>query len=139
MLLLVGLVNKRRIPEFKRTQNFTIADFDTLSTLIGWFGKLVTTPHVLSQVSDLTDLSGKELTIVRRHFVLLVQKVEEYYDTGTALVTDPLFVRLGLTDAAIAKVSSRGILVLTSDLALHLALQHRGFDALNFNHLRAMG
>ena len=139
VLLLVGLVNKARTPEFKRTQNFTIADFDTLSTLIGWFGKLATTPHVLSQVSDLTDLSGKELAIGRKHFAVLVEKVEEYYDTSTALVTDPLFARLGLTDAAIANVSSRGILVLTSDLILQLALQQRGFDALNFNHVRAMG
>jgi hypothetical protein len=44
-----------------------------------------------------------------------------------------------LTDAAIAKVSSRGILVLTSDLNLQLALQRRGLGVLNFNHVRAMG
>lgn len=139
VLLLVGLVNKRRIPEFKRTQDFTIGDFDTLSALIGSLGKLVTTPHVLSQVSDLTDLGGKELAIVRRYFGVLVERVEEYYDTSTALVADPLFARLGLTDAAIARVSSRGILVLTSDLNLQLAIQRRGFDALNFNHVRALG
>jgi hypothetical protein len=61
VLLLVGLVNKRRILDFKRTQNFTIEDFDLLSRLISWFGKLFTTPHVLSQVSDLTDLASKDL------------------------------------------------------------------------------
>ena len=61
VLLLVGLVNKRRIPEFKRTQNFAIEDFDTLSELVEWLGPLRTTPHVLSQVSDLTDLYGREL------------------------------------------------------------------------------
>jgi len=133
------LVNKRRIPEFKRTQNFTIGDFDTLSALIGSFGKLVTTPHVLSQVSDLTDLGGKDLATLRSYFGVLVEKVEEYYDTSAALVTDPLFARLGLTDAAIAKVSAKGILVLTADLDLQLALQRRGLDALNFNHVRAMG
>ena len=139
VLLLVGLVNKRRIPEFKRTQNFTIGDFDTLSALIGSFGKLVTTPHVLSQVSDLTDLGGNELATVRRYFGVLIEKVEEYYDMSTALVTDPLFARLGLTDAAIAKISTRAILVLTADLDLQLAIQRRGFDALNFNHVRALG
>ena len=78
VLLLVGLVNKRRIPEFKRTQNFTIRDFETLANLIQWFGKLVTTPHVLSQVSDLTDLSGTELSTVRRYFVALVENIDEY-------------------------------------------------------------
>jgi hypothetical protein len=55
VLLLVGSVNRQRIPGFKRTQNFAIEDFDTLSGLISWFGKLITTLHVLSQVSDVTD------------------------------------------------------------------------------------
>ena len=41
VLFLVGKVNKRRILEFKRTQNFTIADFDLLARLIVWFGKLI--------------------------------------------------------------------------------------------------
>jgi hypothetical protein len=49
VLLLVGSVNKRRILEFKRTQDFTIEDFETLSRLIAWFERLVTTPHVLIQ------------------------------------------------------------------------------------------
>jgi hypothetical protein len=51
------------------------------------------------------------------------------------VVADPIFMRLGLTDAAITRVCSRGILVLTADVALHLELQRRGLDAINFNHL----
>jgi hypothetical protein len=31
VLLLVGSINKRRIPEFKRTQSFTIEDFHNAS------------------------------------------------------------------------------------------------------------
>jgi len=58
VLFLIGLVNKRRILSFKRTQYFTVEDFDLLSRLIDWLGRLVTTPHVLSPVSDLTDLAG---------------------------------------------------------------------------------
>ena len=49
VLFFVSLVNKRRIPEFKRTQDFTIDDFDLLVRLITWFGKLIATPHVLSR------------------------------------------------------------------------------------------
>jgi hypothetical protein len=36
VLFLVGQVNKRRILQFKRTQDFAIEDFDTLSRLIDW-------------------------------------------------------------------------------------------------------
>ena len=60
VLFLVGTVNKRRILEFKRTQGFTLEDFDLLENLIRWFGRLIATPHVLAQVSDLADLPGKE-------------------------------------------------------------------------------
>src|SRR5512140_1976280 len=72
VLLLVGAINKQRIPNFKRTETFSIEDYELLVRLIDWFGKLIATPHVLSQVSDLTDLSGKELTAIRERFKVLV-------------------------------------------------------------------
>src|ERR1700692_1282284 len=123
VLFLVGAVNKRRILDFKRTQGFTIEDFDLLATLIGWFGKLIATPHVLSQVSDLAVLPGKERLNIRRLFRSVVEQIEESYDPSQALVADPIFERLGLTDAAIATICSRGILVLTADVDLQLAVQ----------------
>ena len=139
VLYLVGLVNRQRILTFKRTQNFTIEDFDLLTDLIGWFGKLVATPHVLSQTSDLTDLPGKELVEVRRLFKVAVDQIDESYDPSRVLVSDPVFERLGLTDAAIAKVCSRGVLVVTADVELQLEVQRKGADALNFNHVRPLG
>jgi hypothetical protein len=138
VLFLVGTVNRQRILNFKRTGDFTIEDYDVLVRLINWFGKLIATPHVLSQVSDLTDLSGTELTAVREVFKALVEQIEESYDASRLLVGDPAFERFGLTDAAIATVCSRGILVLTTDARLQLALQERDIDALNFNHIRPL-
>jgi uncharacterized protein YaiI (UPF0178 family) len=90
-------------------------------------------------VSDLADLKGAELPEIRKFFGLLVTRIEEFYDPSRTIVLAPVFEDLGLTDAAIAMVCSRGILVLTADLPLQLALQHRGVDALNFNHLRPIG
>ena len=139
VLFLVGSVNKRRIQTFKRTQNFTIEDFDLLTRLIGWFGKLFATPHVLSQASDLADLRGKERIKVRRLFKVAVEKIDESYDPSRILVAHPMFERFGLTDTAIATVCSRGILVVTADVELQLEVQQRGADALNFNHVRPLG
>jgi hypothetical protein len=139
VLFLVGLVNKRRIPEFKRTRNFTIEDFDLLERLIAWFGKLVATPHVLSQVSDLTDLNGKDRDKISERFKRLVeQRIEEYYDRSSLLVADPIFGTHGLTDTAVATICFRGTLVLTADVRLQVALQERNADALNFNHVRTL-
>jgi hypothetical protein len=80
VLLLVGSVNTKRILDFKRTQDFTVEDFHTLRSLVNWFGTpLVATPHVLSQVSDLTALSGHERTAIRRLFQSTIEVVEESY------------------------------------------------------------
>jgi hypothetical protein len=46
-------------------------------------------------------------------FRMQVEKMDEYCDAGMELVANPLFTRLGLADAAIAKVCARGILVFT--------------------------
>ncbi len=138
VLLLVGLVNKHRIQNFKRTQDFTVEDFDLLVRLIAWFGKLFATPHVMSQASDLADLRGDELRQVRRLFRSIVERMTESYDPSRVLVGDPIFERFGLTDAAIAKVCTRGILVVTADVELQLEIQRRGADALNFNHARML-
>jgi len=65
ILLVVGSVNKDRISNFKRTGNYTIADYELLISFIDNFDKIITTPHVLSQTSDLTVLSGKEFGSAR--------------------------------------------------------------------------
>src|SRR5262249_46180546 len=101
VLFLVGQVNKRRIAKFKRTRDFTVGDFDLLADLVGWFGRLIVTPHVLSQVSDLTNLDGKERLQIRRLVKSMIEEMAEHYNPSQTLVTDPIFDRLGLTDAAI--------------------------------------
>ena len=140
VLLLVGTVNAKRIREFKRTQDFTIEDFRTLRALVEWFGSpLVTTPHVLSQVSDLTDLSGHEAAIIRQLFKTTVEDVKETYDAAKHLAQHPLFERFGLGDASVAAVCERQVVVLTTDVQLQVALGSLGLDAINFNHVRALG
>jgi hypothetical protein len=140
VLLLVGLVNPRRIASFKRTQDFSIEDFRVLRKLVEWFGvPLVATPHVLSQVSDLTDLSGKEAILIRELFKSIVEEIEEQHDAARRLVRHPLFERFGLGDASIAQVCARGIVVLTADVQLQIALGSTGLDAINFNHVRPLG
>jgi len=140
VLLVVGSVNPNRVATFKRTQDFTLGDFRMLSRLVDWFGKpLVTTPHVLSQVSDLTDLAGPEAIVARELLKSTIEVVEERYDEARRLVVHPLFRRFGLGDASVAAVCERGIVVLTADVQLQVALACLGLDAINFNHIRSLG
>lgn len=108
--------------------------------MVQWFGApLVATPHVLSQVSDLTDLSVRERALVRELFKSTIEIVEEKYDTAKRLVQHPLFGRFGLADASVAAVCERKVVVLTADVQLQVALQALGLDAINFNHVRRLG
>jgi hypothetical protein len=122
VLLLEGQVNEKRIRDFKRTQDFTVEDFRTLS-----------------QVSDLTDLSGREAVVIRQLFKTTIEVAEETYDTAKHLVRHPLFERFGLGDASVAAVCQRDVVVLTADVQLQVALGCFGLDAINFNHVRALG
>jgi hypothetical protein len=136
ILYLVGKTNKRRIPVFKRTQQYTIEDFDLLEILVSQFETLISTPHLLTEASNLAALQGEELTILRGQFKTMVGQMREFYDESRSVVADTTFARLGLTDAAIATLCRRSMLVLTDDLQLHLALVNRGADSINFNHIR---
>jgi hypothetical protein len=106
VLWLVGSINANRVATFKRTRDFNAEDFRILSRLMAYFGgPLVTTPHVLSQVSDLTDLAGSEGVRVRallRNTVL--EMVQGRYDAARYLVEHSLFARPGLGDASVAAV-----------------------------------
>ena len=59
LLLCVGLWDRSRISKFKRTRIFTDEDFDLLSQLVAGYGTVVTTPHVLSEVSNHADFHGE--------------------------------------------------------------------------------
>lgn len=139
VLLLVGRVNPRRIESFKRTQNFTRHEFALLEILVESFGRpLVATPHVLSQVSDLTDLSGIEGKLVRQLLKATIETIDEKYIAARNLVHHPAFERFGLGDASIAAACEHNLVVLTADVRLHLALEGLGHDSINFNHVRTL-
>ena len=101
VMYLVGRTNKDRIPTFKRTQQYTIDDFELLDLLTAEFQKLVTTPHVLTEVSNLAALYGKELRAFRTWFKNTVPQMQEFYDESRRVVEEDSFRSLGLADAAI--------------------------------------
>jgi hypothetical protein len=138
VLHLVGRTNRARIERFKRTQAYTVEDFDLLERLLRQFAKLFTTPHVLTEASNLSDLHGKELLQVRSVFRETVEHADEFCEPSAQVVADPSFARLGLTDSAIASIARRDLLVLTADLDLQLMLDERGLDVINFNHIRPL-
>ena len=139
VLFVVGTVNRNRIGTFKRTSKYTPDDYDLLLRIATRFGTpLLTLPHVLAEVSNLSDMSGPEAIMARRVVKELIEISEEIELSSISAVEHKLYEALGLTDAAIGAVAQiRGCIVLTDDLNLYLGLHQIGVTAYNFAHLQA--
>lgn len=139
VLYIVGLVDRAQICRFKRCQNFSEEDFDLVLKLIALLGPLLyTTPHILSQTSDLTDLSGSYRDAALENLRLLTSSASEQYDPAKNLTAGGIFGRFGLADAAVEAVCQRNVLIITDDLPLYVELATRRLEALNFNYLRPL-
>lgn len=138
VLRVIGDVNPRRIGSFKRLASYTLSDYRLLHWHMKHAAQSFTTPQVMSEVSNLTDLTGDELRaalhMLREHICASTEIATTSHDASAA----PTYSRLGLTDAAILMTAGQqGFAVLTNDLDLYLALQERGIPSANFTHLRA--
>jgi len=136
ILYLVGITNRNRIGRYKRTQSYSAEDFDRLVSLISQAGAFVTTPHVLTQVSDLVKLDAPEFERFLELFGRWVEDTSEQMTPAVDLVGHSMFPRVGLADAGIGTVAEQGTVVVTDDFDLYLALAERSLPVINFNHLR---
>jgi predicted nucleic acid-binding protein len=137
LLYLVGLTSEHRIAKFNRTQRFTIQDFRILTQFVNQFRTIVTTPHILTEISNLANLRQPELQLLRSRFRAVVEKTNEIQAASRELMADDAFPSLGLTDAAIIAAAKQNMLVLTDDAELFRALRLRDFAAINFNHIQS--
>jgi predicted nucleic acid-binding protein len=138
VLFAVGTVNRNRIETFKRTSQYTKPDYDLLLRVLEKFRPLYTVPHVLAEVSNLTDLAGAERQQVRRVLKEAISLLTEAEMPSARAAEDVLYPRLGLVDAAIGAVARiHNCTVLTDDQDLYLRLSHEKVNVLNFTHLRA--
>ncbi len=111
-----------------------------LKILIAQFKKIVSTPHILTEVSNLAGkLTWPELRKLRQLLGNWIGTTLEIFEPSSHVVTDPAFKNFGLADAAISSLCKRaGILLLTSDVSLYGALTNRGFDAISFKQIQAL-
>ncbi len=136
LLVFVGVYDRKQIGRTPRLAAYAENDFDLLMRVLQHFKVLVTTAHILTEVSNLsTSIPESQRNIYFKAFAAQVAFLDErQVSASTAL--ENKFARFGLSDAAIAEVARNHYLVLTDDFKLSNALQSDGIDVLNFNHLR---
>lgn len=145
LLLLVGAVDPRLVPRFKRTNQFVRRDFDLLVRFIGAFERRSVTAHVLTETSNLGGQLGEPLR--SRFFRTLFKAIEDLDEIPTPSIeasrheslAPAIRERLGLTDSILIVTASAPRLVLTDDETLVGELASRGLDAVNFDLIRNFG
>lgn len=116
---------------WKRTP-FTARHGDVLDLVVGVAHRLVTTPHVLAEASN---LASEE---VKRLLQVLVATVEERTLEARLVGKDPEFLRLGLADCGLLTMAGRHRrrpLIVTVDGPLTVELERRNLPVLNLNHI----
>ena len=139
LLFLVGSLDPDLIAKHKRVNQFTVEDFHLLDDLLRRYVAILTTPNVLTEVTNLAmQIGGAAKERLPSLLGVLLQKggFEEHVAESKEASKVEEFRRLGLTDAGIIHLTRKEWTVLTDDLPLYLALQVRGLAAINFHHLR---
>src|SRR5260370_3416791 len=102
VLFIVGTVNPGRIETFKRTSGYAREDYELLVRILDGFHPLYTLAHLLSEVSSLTDLTGRERLQARHLLKQHLDVLDEPEMPSRRAAQDASLETLGLTDAGIA-------------------------------------
>lgn len=137
LLYVAGAIDRDLIEKEKGIKDLKQSDYDLLEELLAPVGgKIILTPHIATEVDNLTKrfspyLQGRFRDALKAVFSELP---ESTYESRKAAKIDG-FRRLGLADSALA-VLGRKKLLITDDFALANHVQDRGHDAINFTNLK---
>jgi hypothetical protein len=132
LLYLVGTFDQRIVSTFSRTSNFSENDFIILLKLLALFEAKFTTPHILTEVSNLFGNRHDLHYSLQAYFMI----VQELYITGARLGQNENFVEFGMTDTAILDLYENSYLVVTDDRRFYGLLLNNGVDTINFEDIR---
>lgn len=139
VLYIIGHYDPKRITSDKRTHTYTPEDFDLLINFMGLFRRFITTPNILTEVSNLLEGVAYQYGPVLAIVPDLVKNFIEIHQPGHSPMTSRTkeFVESGLSDTVSCSLIEPNYLVLTDDFRLGYYLQNKGFDAVNINNIRS--
>jgi hypothetical protein len=137
LLLYAGNCDVRLIgPRFMHLKAYTVEDYYALSYILKQFSRLVTTPNVLTEVSNLANkFTPDDKQGFFPQFAKELVSVEEFHFPSNKAAKSKLFPILGLTDSVLLNLC-QDYLIITDDLRFYAKLTEQGLEALNFNHVR---
>ena len=144
LVFLAGSLDISLFGRFKRVSAYTLKDYELLVRLLSSFTILLTTPHILTEVSNLANSLPEWLKPDwHRNIATLIASqqetpgLRERWTPAAELAKMPEFAAFGITDAALTNLSSEA-LVVTEDYRLSGVLRSQGVPVLNFSDLRKL-
>jgi len=136
LLFFVGAVNAGYVPKFKRTRKYSEQDYVNLCKFLNRFDRIVTTPNILTEVSNLGGhLRGDYRWQFFNHIAMSAQVMQEQYRKSMECAALPMFGDFGLADTVAFSVAGNRHLLLTDDSALAKYAGARGVDVFHFKNL----
>ena len=141
VLLAVGQVSRLWIGKHRRLRSYSEADFDLLASVLRGFDRVLLTPNVSTETSNLIGYGVEEP--LRSQFMaalgLILRGSDESYRPSAEVSLTGEFMRLGLTDATWMIALDEQSVLLTDDGDLYRAAVHKGAKAFQFSEVRRLG
>ena len=143
VLLVAGLTSTALIGQHKRLKAYSPEDFNELVKLLGRPQRLLLTPHVLAETSNLLrqidepargGLMASLAELVRMNEERTIASRDVV--SGSDSAAPGAFGRLGLTDAALLALCGHDLTLLTADAELWAEAKKAGLKVTNFAHRR---
>jgi hypothetical protein len=132
LLYIVGSFDIELVSRFSRTAKFTIDDFYIVSDFIDLFKLKITTPHILTEVSNLIGNRDE----LQGLLIIYIKTAEEKFLKSIKIAENNVFSKFGLADTATIETAKDSYLIFTDDKPLYGYLINKGIDAVNFDDLR---
>lgn len=134
LLYLVSVVDPTLVGtgQYNKLSSFRATEFEILRRLMSLFKRVVTTAHILTEVSNLVAAmhdSGK--LRVFREFVATLEVVDEQPVSSYRAARRSEFAYLGLTDSVLAELSGK-FLIVSNDARMVDMLRQSGVEALKW-------
>ncbi len=135
VLLVVGTASRSYIAKHKNLQAYTEKDFVLLVDFLSRASRIIVTPNTITETSNVAGQIGQPMrAFIYEAFRVLLENMGETYIESHRAAGDAIFLRLGITDAALLNIVTKDQILLTADLDLYLEAARRGHQTINFNH-----
>lgn len=125
----------RLLGKTKITKQYNENDYILISEFIAAFNNKITSPHILTETSDLLGENNNFHATLQEEYI---NSVVEKNILSVEIAKSESFLRLGLADSAIIEISRDSYLVLTDDNDLYGYLSTKGIDAVKFSYLKQL-